>query len=160
MKKKKPKISIKNIKVINLKLGKNVTIYNPSNIYNCYIGDNSFIGPFVEIQGNVRIGKNCRVQSHSFICEKTTIDNDCFISHGVMFVNDLFKDGKRSFGNKKKWKGAKIGKRVLIGTNATILPIKICNGVVIGAGAVVTKDINVRGVYVGNPARILRKINA
>jgi len=159
MKKINKKTKIQNIKILKLKLGKNVTIYNPSNLYNCNIDDNSFVGPFVEIQGDVKIGKNCRIQSHSFICEKTRIDDDCFISHGVMFVNDLFKDGKRSFGDKKKWKGAKIGKKVLIGSNATILPIKICSGAIIGAGAVVTKDIKTKGIYAGNPAKLLKTID-
>lgn len=149
---------IKKSDIIKAKLGKNVTIYKPSNIYGCKIGNNSFVGPFVEIQNNVFIGKNCRIQSHSFICEKTKIDDNCFISHGVVFVNDLFSNGKRSFGNKKKWRGAKIGKSVLIGSNATILPVKICRGVVIGAGAVVTKDIKIKGIYVGNPAKIIKKI--
>ena len=107
MKKINKKNKIQNIKILKLKLGKNVTIYNPSNLYNCNIDDNSFVGPFVEIQGDVKIGKNCRIQSHSFICEKTRIDDDCFISHGVMFVNDLFKDGKRSFGDKKKMERSK-----------------------------------------------------
>jgi len=153
------KFKVKFSKLTNIKTGKNVTIYEPSNIYNCKIGDDSFIGPFVEIQKNVKIGKNCRIQSHSFICEKTSIDDNCFISHGVTFVNDLFKDGKRSFGDKTKWKGAKIGKEVLIGSNATILPVKICNQVVIGAGSVVTKNINKKGIYAGNPAKMLKKIN-
>tara|TARA_A100001035_G_C27658835_1_gene442789 strand:+ start:225 stop:707 length:483 start_codon:yes stop_codon:yes gene_type:complete len=159
MKKIKSKSKTRNIKIYKLKLGKNVTIYNPSNLYNCFIDDNSFIGPFVEIQGDVKIGKNCRIQSHSFICEKTRIDDDCFISHGVVFVNDLFKNGKRSYGDKKKWKGAKIGKKVLIGSNATILPIKICSGAVIGAGAVVTKNIKTKGIYAGNPAKLLKRID-
>ena len=159
MKKINKKNKIQNIKILKLKLGKNVTIYNPSNLYNCNIDDNSFVGPFVEIQGDVKIGKNCRIQSHSFICEKTRIDDDCFISHGVVFVNDLFKNGKRSYGDKKKWKGAKIGKKVLIGSNATILPIKICSGAVIGAGAVVTKNIKTKGIYAGNPAKLLKTID-
>ena len=134
MKKIKSKSKTRNIKIYKLKLGKNVTIYNPSNLYNCFIDDNSFVGPFVEIQGDVKIGKNCRIQSHSFICEKTRIDDDCFISHGVVFVNDLFKNGKRSYGDKKKWKGAKIGIKFLIGCIATILQKKIFSGAEIGAG--------------------------
>jgi len=91
--------------------------------------------------------------------KKTEIDDNCFISHGVVFVNDLFRNGKRSFGNKKKWKGAKVGKSVLIGSNATILPVNICKGTVIGAGAVVTKDIIKKGIYVGNPAKMIKRIN-
>ena len=110
MKKIKSKSKTRNIKIYKLKLGKNVTIYNPSNLYNCFIDDNSFVGPFVEIQGDVKIGKNCRIQSHSFICEKTeSMMIVCF--HGVMFVNVLFKDGKNHL-EIKKWKGAKIGKSI------------------------------------------------
>ena len=158
MKKLKNKIIIKKVGIRNIKLGNNVTIYEPSNIYNCKIGDNTFVGPFVEIQSDVNIGKNCRVQSHTFICEMTKINDNCFISHGVTFVNDLFKNGQRSYGDKNKWKGAKIGKNVLIGSNSTILPVKVCEGAVIGAGAVVTKDIKVKGIYAGNPAKILKRI--
>ena len=100
MKKIKSKSKTRN-KIYKLKLGKNVTIYNPSNLYNCFIDDNSFkFGPFVEIQGDVKIGKNCRIQSHSFICEKTRIMM-ITLFHGVVFVNDLFKNGKRSYGDKK-----------------------------------------------------------
>jgi acetyltransferase-like isoleucine patch superfamily enzyme len=136
--------------------GNNVTVIKPCNIYGCEIGDNTFIGPFVEIQKDVSIGKNCKVQSHSFICELVTIGNDCFIGHGVMFINDLFSEGGPARGDKTKWKSTNIGNNVSIGSNATILPVSICDNVVIGAGAVVTKDIVSPGVYVGNPAKILK----
>lgn len=138
--------------------GNNVTVINPCNIYGCEIGDNTFIGPFVEIQKDVSIGKNCKVQSHSFICELVTIGNDCFIGHGVMFINDLFSEGGPARGDKTKWKSTNIGNNVSIGSNATILPVSICDNVVIGAGAVVTKDIIQSGIYVGNPAKKRKEI--
>jgi acetyltransferase-like isoleucine patch superfamily enzyme len=131
----------------------------PVNLYGCRVGDKCFIGPFVEIQKDVTIGNNCRIQSHSFICELVIIGNDCFIGHGVMFVNDLFADGDPASGDKLKWKKTLIGNHVNIGSNATILPISICDNVVIGAGAVVTKNIDKPGVYAGNPARFLREAN-
>jgi acetyltransferase-like isoleucine patch superfamily enzyme len=137
--------------------GTNVKIVEPVNIYGCSIGDDCFVGPFVEIQKDVFIGARTKVQSHSFICELVTIGNDCFIGHGVMFINDLFEDGGPARGDKTKWKSTQIGNNVSIGSNATILPVQICDGCVIGAGAVVTKNITEPGVYVGNPARILRK---
>ena len=137
--------------------GNNVTVVNPCNIYGCKIGDNTFIGPFVEIQKDVLIGKNCKVQSHSFICELVTIGNDCFIGHGVMFINDLFSEGGPARGDKTKWKSTNIGNNVSIGSNATILPVSICDNVVIGAGTVVTKNINHSGIYVGNPAKRVDK---
>ncbi len=148
----------KNIGIINVNFGENVTIVQPVNIYGCSIGENTFVGPFVEIQKDVSIGKNCKIQSHTFICELVDIGDNCFVGHGVMFINDLFEDGKPAGGKKELWKSTKIGNNVSIGSNATILPVEICDNVVIGAGAVVTKSITKSGVYVGNPAEFLRKI--
>jgi acetyltransferase-like isoleucine patch superfamily enzyme len=137
----------------DVQFGKNVRVVEPCNIYGCVIGEESFIGPFVEIQKDVVIGARCKVQSHTFICELVTIGNDCFVGHGVMFINDVFSGGGPARGNKALWKATNIGDNVSIGSNATILPVTICSNVVIGAGAVVTKDIVVPGVYAGNPAR-------
>ena len=144
--------------LVDVTCGENVTIIQPVNLYGCTIGDECFIGPFVEIQRGVVIGKRTRVQSHAFICELVVIGDDCFISHGAMFINDLFETGGPAKGRKELWRSTKIGNQVSIGTNATILPVNICDGVVVGAGAVVTKDITVPGIYVGNPARLLRKL--
>lgn len=142
--------------IVNVRFGENVKVLEPVNLYGCEIGANSFIGPFVEIQKNVKIGQNCKIQSHSFICELVTIGDHCFISHGVMFVNDLFKKGGPAQGDKTLWREAQIGSHVSIGTGSVILPINICSNVVIGAGSVVTKDINEPGIYAGNPARFIR----
>ena len=101
------------------------------------------------------IGARTRVQSHAFICELVTIGEDCFISHGAKFINDPFSIGGPARGDKTQWKEIAIGDRVSIGTNATIMPVSICDDVVIGAGSVVTKDISDSGTYVGNPARLL-----
>ncbi len=148
----KAKVSIKNVKC-----GLNTKIVQPVNLYGCRLGKNCFIGPFVEIQKDVSIGDNTRISSHSFICELVNIGKKCFIGHGVMFVNDLFKGNKL---NKKKenWKKTKIGDNVLIGSNSTILPVSIISDCIIGAGSVVTKDLKIKGVYAGNPARLIRKI--
>jgi acetyltransferase-like isoleucine patch superfamily enzyme len=135
--------------------GKDVKLVQPVNLYECRIGDNCFVGPFVEIQSNVVIGNRTRVQSHSFICDGVTIGEDCFIGHGVMFINDLFSGGGPA-GDRNGWKTTVIGNNVSIGSNATLLPVSVCDGVVIGAGAVVTKDIKEKGVYAGNPARMMR----
>jgi acetyltransferase-like isoleucine patch superfamily enzyme len=140
------------------RFGKNVKVVEPVNLYGCTIGDNTFIGPFVEIQKSVVIGNNCKVQSHTFICELVTIGDDCFIGHGVMFVNDLFSTGGPARGNKDLWKPGRIGNSVSIGSNATILPVEICDHVVIGAGSVVTKNITKPGVYAGNPAKFIRSL--
>jgi len=142
----------------DVEFGKKVKIVQPVNIYGCTLGDDCFIGPFVEIQKDVVIGAGTKIQSHTFICELVTIGERCFIGHGVMFINDLFEKGGPAQGDKSLWKSTNIGNGVSIGSNATILPINICDNVVIGAGAVVTKDITVSGVYVGNPARLKRKI--
>lgn len=136
--------------------GEGVTVVEPSNLYKCEIGDNSFVGPFVEIQRGVHIGSGCRIQSHSFICEMVKIGDDCTVAHGVMFINDRYRDGGPARGDQKKWQETVIGDRVSIGSNATILPVTICSDVVIGAGAVVTRDITEAGFYVGNPARKTR----
>jgi acetyltransferase-like isoleucine patch superfamily enzyme len=148
----------KSVGIRDVDFGENVTVIEPANIYGCTVGDNCFIGPFVEIQKGVSIGKNTRVQSHAFICELVTIGDDCVISHGAMFINDLFKSGGPAGGDKTKWKPTFIGNHVSVGTHATILPVRICSNVVIGAGAVVTKDISEPGIYVGNPARKLRNL--
>jgi acetyltransferase-like isoleucine patch superfamily enzyme len=150
---------IKKAGISSVAFGDNVTIVEPVNLYGCTIGHNCFIGPFVEIQHGAIIGNNCRMQSHSFICELVTIGDNCFIGHGVMFVNDLFKTDKPAGGNKFEWKATNIGNNVSIGSNATILAVNICNNTVIGAGAVVTKDINEPGIYAGNPAKLIRKLS-
>jgi acetyltransferase-like isoleucine patch superfamily enzyme len=144
--------------LVNVTFGTGVTIIEPANLYGCTIGDDVFIGPFVEIQKDVTIGARTRVQSHTFICELVTIGEDCFIAHGVMFINDLFELGGPATGRKDLWRSTTIGNKVSIGSNATILPVTICDGVVIGAGAVVTKSIDKPGIYAGNPARLLRPL--
>ena len=147
------------IAVKDVTFGQNVTVVEPVNLYGCTIGDDTFVGPFVEIQKDVSIGQRCKVQSHSFICELVTVGDDCFIGHGVMFINDLFSEGGPAQGRKELWKSTQIGNHVSIGSNATILPVSICDHVVIGAGAVVTRDITEPGVYAGNPARKIKSIN-
>lgn len=132
--------------------GENVKVVEPVNLYGCTIGDNCFIGPFNEIQKNVSIGAGTKVQSHSFICEYVTIGENCFIGHGVMFINDPFVSGGPARGDKTKWRSTTIGNNVSIGSNATLMPVVICDNVVIGAGAVVTKNISEPGIYAGNPA--------
>lgn len=152
----KPKL--KQIGIVDVQFGQNVTVVQPANLYGCQIGDNSFVGPFVEIQQGATIGKHTRIQSHAFVCELVSIGDHCFISHGAMFINDLFETGAPAGGDKSQWKSTQIGNHVSIGTNATILPVCICDNVVVGAGAVVTKNIEQPGVYAGNPARKIRDL--
>lgn len=141
--------------VRDVQTGEGVVWVEPVNMYECTLHDGAFVGPFCEVQRGVVIGKRTRVQSHTFICELVTIGSDCFIGHGVMFINDLFSEGKPA-GDSSLWKETRIGNHVSIGSNATILPVQICDHVVIGAGAVVTRDISESGIYAGNPARRLR----
>ena len=143
---------------MDVTFGDNVLVIEPVNIYGCTIGDDAFIGPFVEIQRGVVIGARTRIQSHTFVCELVEIGDDCTIAHGVMFINDKFAHGGPARGDKSLWMSTRIGNRVSIGSNATILPVTICDGVVIGAGAVVTKSITQPGVYAGNPARLVRPL--
>lgn len=147
--------TLRQVDIVNVSFGDNVTVVQPVNIYGCTIGDDVFIGPFVEIQKDVTIGSGTRIQSHTFVCELVSIGCNCMIAHGVMFINDLFANGGPARGDKRLWKSTKIGNRVSIGSNATILPVSICDDVVIGAGAVVTKNITMPGTYAGNPARLM-----
>ena len=139
----------------NIKLGENVSIVEPVNLYGCTIGDNVKIGPFVEIQKDVTIGDNTIVSSHSFICSGIRIGENTFIGHGVMFTNDTFDSDVIENWQMKE---TIIGDRVRIGSNSTILPVKIGNNVIIGAGSVVTKDIPDNCVAYGNPAKIKRQL--
>jgi acetyltransferase-like isoleucine patch superfamily enzyme len=148
---------ILSIGIRDVRFGQGVTVVQPVNMYGCQLGDSVFVGPFVEIQKGVVIGAGSRIQSHTFICELVSIGENCTIAHGVMFINDLFRSGGPARGDKAKWAQTEIGNRVSIGSNATILPVKICDDVVIGAGSVVTKDIQQPGIYAGNPAKLLRE---
>ena len=143
--------------VRNVTCGDNVTVYEPTNLYDCVLGNGVFVGPFVEIQGNSRIGDDSKIQSHTFICEYVTIGKRCFVGHGVMFANDMFREGKPS-ADRSSWGHITVGNDVSIGSGATILAVSICDGAVIGAGSVVTKSIVEKGVYAGNPARLLRRL--
>lgn len=152
-----PSPNIITAQIRDIRCGHHVTIVEPANLYGCQLDDQVFVGPFVEIQQNTRIGARSKIQSHSFICEYVTIGCDCFIGHGVMFANDMFKEG-RPDPNSDNWGRTELADRVTIGSNATVLAVKICADVVIGAGSVVTKDIIESGIYAGNPARKLRDL--
>ena len=147
-----PAPNIRTAAIRDVTFGSNVTVVEPSNLYECNLGNDCFVGPFVEIQAGVKVGQGTRIHSHAFICELVTIGRDCFISHGAMFINDTFATGGPARGNRSLWRSTWVGDRVSIGTNATILPVSICDDVVIGAGAVVTRDITEPGIYAGNPA--------
>ena len=142
-------------KIRDVQFGLDVTVVEPCNLYECKIGNASFIGPFVEIQTDVIIGEKCRIQSHSFICSKVVIGDNCFIGHGVNFTNDLFKNGNPESSH-IEWIPTYIGNNVSIGSGSSILPVKVADGCVVGAGSVVTKDLIAKGIYAGNPAKLIR----
>ena len=146
--------------VRDVSCGERVRIVEPANIYECSLGDDCFVGPFTEIQRGVTIGARTKVQSHAFVCELVSIGADCFIGHGAKFINDAFASGGPARGDRSQWRATRVADRVSIGSNATLLPVTVCSDVVIGAGAVVTRDITRPGTYAGNPARLLREAGA
>ena len=149
---------IKKAAIVDVTFGENVIVVEPANLYGCTIGDGTFVGPFTEIQRGAVIGKRCKIQSHAFVCDLVTIGDDTIVSHGAKFINDPFKTGGPANRNRELWGETKVGSHVSIGTNATIMPVTICDHVVIGAGSVVTKNITEPGIYAGNPARLLRRL--
>jgi acetyltransferase-like isoleucine patch superfamily enzyme len=149
----------------DVKLGENVRLSKFINLYGCEIGDETKIGAFVEIQKNAKIGRRCKISSHTFICEGVTIEDNVFIGHGVMFTNDTYPratslDGKLQ--TEADWKVEKtvVKRGASIGTGATILPnTSIGENAVVGAGSVVTKDVPANAITIGNPAKVLRYLD-
>lgn len=148
----------------NVRLGKDVRIFNFVNAYGCSIDDNSKIGAFVEIQKGATIGKNCKISSHSFICEGVHIEDNCFIGHGVMFTNDLFPRATKIDGTpqtEEDWKLIEtfVKKGASIGSNVTVVcGVTIGENAMIGAGTVITKDVPANTIMAGNPGKIIREI--
>ena len=149
--------NLKTAQITRVKFGENVKVIEPCNLYECKIGDSCFVGPFVEIQSSCEVGDKSRIQSHSFLCSKVSIGKNCFIGHGVMFTNDLFKTGKPS-ADESNWLPTILEDNVSIGSGTTILPVHIVSGCIVGAGSVVTKNLEIKGVYAGNPAKLIRTI--
>jgi acetyltransferase-like isoleucine patch superfamily enzyme len=148
----------------NVQVGENVRIFNFVNAYGCSIDDNSKVGAFVEIQKGASIGKNCKISSHTFICEGVHIEDNVFVGHGVMFTNDLFPRATNPDGSPQTeadWKVVKtfVKKGASIGSNATILcGVTVGENALIGAGSVVTKDVPANSIVAGNPAHVMKKI--
>ena len=149
----------------DVKLGRNVAIHGFVNLYGCEIGDDCKIGAFVEIQKNARVGQRCKISSHSFVCDGVTIEDECFIGHHVVFINDRYPAAVTEAGNLKTdsdWSATatRVCRRAAIGSGAVILcGVTIGEGAMVGAGSVVTKDVAPYTVVVGNPARLLRSLS-
>jgi acetyltransferase-like isoleucine patch superfamily enzyme len=138
-------------------IGENSKIWEFANLYGCFIGCDCNIGSYVEIQKDARIGNNVVISSHSFICSLVTIEDDVFIGHGVMTINDVNPPSFRRTGSKEYWKQTLIKKGAVIGSNSTIFPVCIGENAIVGAGAVVLQDVPDGCVVVGNPAQIVSK---
>jgi len=150
----------------DVKLGEGVKMSQFINLYGCEIGDGTKIGAFVEIQKKSSVGKNCKISSHTFICEGVTIEDNVFIGHGVMFINDSYPRAANADGSlqtESDWKveATRICKGASVGSGATILcNVTVGEGALVGAGSVVTKDVPAHSVVAGNPAKVLRKLNS
>ena len=150
----------------DVKLGKDVKIFAFVNLYGCTIGDKTKVGTFVEIQKNAFIGRNCKISSHTFICEGVTVEDDVFIGHNVTFINDLYPRSTTASGTMQTeadWKVVPtlVKKGASVGSSATILAgVTIGEGAIVGAGAVVTKDVPAWTIVAGNPAKVLRRVEA
>lgn len=148
--------------LVNVRVGAGVKIFNFVNAYGCEIGDGTKVGTFVEIQKNARIGRRCKISSHTFICEGVEIGDEVFIGHNVSFINDKFPRATNADGTQQTeadWTvtPTRVGHRASIGTSATILcGVTIGDGATVGAGSVVTKDVPAGATVAGNPARILK----
>ena len=141
--------------VKDITLGKGAKLFKFVNAYGCHIGAETKVGAYVEIQGGAKVGDRSFISSHSFICDLVTIGNDVFVGHGVMTINDMFPPSRRRTGSPEHWESTQIGNNVMIGSNATIFPVKIGDYAFIGAGSVVKKDVPANQVWAGNPARYI-----
>jgi acetyltransferase-like isoleucine patch superfamily enzyme len=136
------------------KIGKGTKIWNYVNLYECEIGEDCVIGPFVEIQKGVRLGDRVHIESHSFLCTGVTVEDDVFVGHGVMFINDRYPP---RYNDPSILKSTLVRRGAAIGSNATILPVVIGKDALVGAGSVVTRDVPARSIVTGNPARIVQE---
>ena len=139
------------------KIGERTKIWEYANVYGCEIGKNCNIGSYVEVQSKVRIGNNVTISSHSFICSLVIIEDNVFVGHSVVTINDVYPPSYKRTGSKKNWQKTLIKKDAVIGSNATLLPVTIGKNAEVGAGAVVTKDVPDHCIVAGNPARIIKK---
>jgi len=137
--------------LVDCTIGNDCTIWRYVNMYGCELGDDCMVGSFVEIQEDATIGDRCRIQSHAFVCSKVHIGDDVFVSHGATFVNDR----RPPSGDESEWESTHVGDGVVVGSNATLLPVEIGANALIGAGAVVTDDVPAGAVVAGNPAEVI-----
>ena len=142
---------------MDCRIGTDTKVWHYANLYHCTIGSGCTIGAYVEVAKGVVVGNSVTISSHSYLCELVTVEDDVFLGHGVMTINDIYPPSRKRTGTTSEWKRTRIGRGAVIGSNATLFPVRIGENAVVAAGAVVTKDVPPNTTVAGNPARIIKE---
>jgi len=143
--------------IVDCRIGKDTKVWHYANLYDCTIGNRCTIGAYVEVGKGVIVGDDVTISSHSYLCELVTVEDDVFLGHGVMTINDIYPPSRKRIGTTSEWRQTRIGRGAVIGSNATLFPVHIGENAIVAAGAVVTKDVKPNTIVAGNPAKVVRE---